>query len=150
MAGTCQECTFSFLPVAEPLDAKICSSLKNSSECPRYQHLGVWHESDCNTHILLSKSFSITRNFSWFQFIFTSYAWLSAFEHCSIDYCGELILVDKNLCENFSFFTLKWFPRNSFGEMCTLDECYRTDAKNSNFEFFRNALDMKSWRRAYA
>ena len=45
--------------------------------------------------------------------------------HCSMDYGAKLILVNKNLWANCSYFTLKCFLRNSFREMCFLAESYK-------------------------
>ena len=45
--------------------------------------------------------------------------------HCSIDYCIKLILVDENLSENCSYFSLKWFLLNTFGEIYFLQESYK-------------------------
>ena len=39
--------------------------------------------------------------------------------------CAQLNLVDKNLCENCSYSTLKQFVHNSFGGMCFLEESYK-------------------------
>ena len=38
--------------------------------------------------------------------------------HCSTDYCVELILVNKILCENCFYLSMKWFLRNSAEELC--------------------------------
>ena len=80
--------------------------------------------------------------FSWFQYLFKSYAWLCAW-YFSIDYCVKWILGHENSWENCPCFTLKWFLFNSFGEMGfkggAINRC-----KNSKFWNFDSTLYLKS------
>ena len=63
----------------------------------------LWHESEDTQKNLVSK---ISVDFNFTNLLVThDYVVF----HWSIDYCVELILVDNNLCENCSNFTLKWF-----------------------------------------
>ena len=47
---------------------------------------------------------------------------------CSIDHCVKLIVADKNLSEICSYFALKWFLLNSFGDMCFLESKFNVFA----------------------
>ena len=73
------------------------------------------------------------QNFSWFQFYVYKICMMidEAVFHKIL-----LILVDENLCENCSYFPLKWFLLNSFRKMSFLEESYKQVQKNSNFFFF--------------
>ena len=57
--------------------------------------------------------------------------------HCSIDHCVKLIPIDKKLCENCFYFTLKLILLIFFllGNVFHGGEL-PIDAKNSNFEVF--------------
>ena len=81
----------------------------------------LWHESDNINKKVISK-ISVDSNFMLTSLVQDYVHW-----HCSIDYCVKLILIDENLCENWFYFTLKWFLLNSFDsfeDMC-LEEIYK-------------------------
>ena len=59
------------------------------------------------------------KNFSWFQYTFSSYAWL-----CALAFLHRLLRSIKSCrrdyAKNWSHFIRKLFECNSFGEMCYL------------------------------
>ena len=58
-----------------------------------------------------------------------------------IDYCDEKkSLVYETFCENCSYFILKWFQPNSFGEVCFLEESYKNMQKFQFKTFWERPL----------
>ena len=62
--------------------------------------------------------------------------------HCSIDYCVKLILIDENLCENYLYFTQKWFLFNYFGGNVLLGGELQIDEKKIIFHFTQSFIGM--------
>ena len=101
-----------------------------------------------NQTILTKKGYF--QNFSWFQFyVYNVLMHDYVHWHCSIEYCFKLILVDKTLCENCFYFTLKWFLCNLFGEMCFLEENYKVMQKIIKFWNFWACPLYEIWECAF-
>ena len=97
----------------------------------------LWHGSED----ILQKEKGYFQNFSWFQFyVYKLHNYVHW--HCSIYNvfnCVKLSLINENLCENCSYFTLKWFLHNFFGDVCFLEKNYKFNimyAKNPYFDIF--------------
>ena len=75
------------------------------------------------------------------NFLFTSYAWLCSVSLPHIDYCVELILIDKKMLS----FHKEVISAKLLREKCaTIRGVLQTDAINSNIDNFESALYIKS------
>ena len=74
---------------------------------------------DQNKKCLFQYKISVDSNFT-----LTSSVWLMCVSLLHIVMCWKVIVYDNfiydNSCENCSYFTLKWFQLNFFGEICFL------------------------------
>ena len=57
-----------------------------------------------------------------------------------IDYCVEKSLVHETFCKNCSYFILKWFQPNSFGELYFLEKSYENMQKIQFLKFWERPL----------